>query len=96
MRFLQTEYKSIIQTITKAGLTEAHFSFVKKKGHLYINHLESNTHFYFFRKTATILNADKQWEKSKSYKFGIGKNEEVSENWEDVLKAFQLWLKELS
>jgi len=82
MRFLQSEYKPIIQAIEAAGLEESDFSFVKKRGKLHINHLAKNRSFHFFRKTETVLNSNLQWEKSVFYKYGKDKGDMTPvENW---------------
>ena len=94
MRFLQSEYKPIIAAIKSAGFEENDFSFVKKRGTLHINHLAKGVSFHFFRKTETILNAEKKWEKAVSYRYGSKKKEVIpAKDWEEVFKAFTKWLE---
>lgn len=95
MRFLQSEYKSIVATLLANSHSEDEFSFTKKRGKLWITHLASNNQFFFFRNTTTILNADRQWEKKSEYKFGEKKEEFDAEDFDTVLSVFKNWLKKL-
>ena len=86
---------SFVESISKAGFNEKDFSFTKKRGVVQVVHNESSNNFKFFRKTETILNDEKQWKKTSSYKFGISEAQKFSEKFEEVLVAFEKWLKTL-
>jgi len=95
LKFLQSEYKSIVQIIVQSGHDESSFSFVKKRGKVNINYRSSDATFYFFRKTETVLDEAKNWVRQTSYKYGIGKNEISCDDWNELLRAFEKWLKDI-
>ncbi len=95
MRFLQSEYKPIIEVIKKNGFEEQEFSFVKKRGRLNIIHTENSQTFFFHRKTETVLNESRQWEKQSSFQFGSEKEELWSDTFDTVLAALSQWLAKL-
>lgn len=91
MKFLPAEYASIITLVKSKGYSEDDFSFIKKKGMLYVEHPNAKTPFCFFRKTTSNLNSQGKFEDITSYYIGA-KKEQMVETWQDVLDALEDYL----
>ena len=95
MRFKATEYKDIQAIITKAKLDPLAFTNVKKRGRVHIQY-QSGPIFIFFRRTAMVLNEQKQWTRESHYEVGAAKALLGKDlDWPAVLKLFRKWIKEI-
>ncbi|MBD3638003.1 MAG: hypothetical protein HUJ25_11665 [Crocinitomicaceae bacterium] len=92
MKFLKSEYDDLQAVIKQNNCDPKVFHQVKRKGHLYIHQDGREDAFCFFRKKETVLNAQHQWEDKTTYFIGP-KNSISCECWEEVVKAFENWLK---
>ena len=94
MKLPETYYNDINNAISKWNIPPASFSFTKKKGWVYVNHLASGHFFSFFRKKSVeISTLNHQWENKETFrtKFHGGIIEEKG-NWQDVINSFKEWL----
>lgn len=92
MKFLQKEHKDFQLLIEKVGKDPANFHQRKKRGHLYVQEEGREDEFCFFRKKETKLNDQLQWEDQTTY-FLDPQNKVQVDSWDEVLLAFESWLK---
>ena len=92
MKFLKSEFDAFQNVIKKNGLNPAEFHQLKKKGHLYVEQEGRKDLFSFFRKKETILNDQLKWEDKVVYYLDPKKKTQV-DSWDEVLIAFENWLK---
>ena len=95
MKFLVHEHKSVKAAIAAAGLTYTDFTFVKRRGRLYITYQKNGPVFSMYRKSETVLDANNQWVKLLEYT--VYEPAEASfTSWEGVEKTFAEWLASLA
>lgn len=92
MKFLKQEYDSFQEVIADNGMSSDQFSHVKKRGHLYVQQEGREDAFCFFRKKETVLNDQLEFEDRVIYYLNA-QNKVSCESWEEVLVAFDKWLK---
>lgn len=92
MKFLKQEYDSFQEVIATNGLSSDQFNHVKKRGHLYVHQEGREDTFCFFRKKETVLNDQLEFEDSITY-YLDAQNKVSCESLEEVLIAFDKWLK---
>ncbi len=90
MKFLKAEYDSIKTIIADLDLNHVDFSFVKKKGTVYIEH-NSGVSFSYFRKKETTLNNNHQWEEKTFFLINNDKKTEI-QTWGNLLILLKEWL----
>ena len=97
MKFVHKHRADILRILQKHQLTESMVSFTKKRGRIYINHLESGDHFAYLRKKETRLDpVDHQWRHAEWFKIKTKDTRERDvENWDQVINAFDQWIGEI-
>jgi len=95
MKFLVKEHTAFKTAIEEKGLRIDDFSFVKKRGKLHVNYKKESNPFVFYRKKETQLNDNLQWSEQISYFIFLPQKAGPLNNWDEVVKAFQGWLKSL-
>ena len=98
MKLPKVYYEQINKAIAKQQIPSQSFSYIKKRGWVYINHIPSGDYFSFFRKKSVAISAhNHQWENREVFKtkFSGGIIEEKG-SWEDVMVSFTSWLKAFS
>ena len=91
MKFLSKESNFFKESISKEGLPLESFSFIKKRGSLYIDFLKREAPFIFHRKKYTEINGQGKWQDRVEYFVGKEKNDSIV--WKQVQQKFELWLK---
>lgn len=91
MKFLKKEFNSLREIIKSNGQDPDDFHHVKKRGHLYVHKDAREDTFCFFRKKETKL-VEGQFVDSVTY-FLDPRNKIAVESWDEVLAAFERWLK---
>ena len=96
MKFLAKEYRPIQESLEKMGFSMNDFQFVKKRGklHIFFGSHENNA-FVFYRKSETVLDENKQWQKLTVYIQYSPIPERVYTDWKQVLANFEGWLRSL-
>lgn len=87
MKFLVIEYKAVKALIDASSLEYNDFAFVKKRGRLQMLH-KGQLQVAFHRKTNTVLNDARQWEKQVEYTVYTETDQITTTNWDDVLNVF--------
>ncbi len=95
MKFLKTEYDSIKSKIDASQYEYADFTFVKRKGRLYVQYKKLEPTFSFFRKKETRLEGNKFIER-KLFDLYTDQPKGTVESWEEVLMCFEQWLANLT
>ncbi len=80
--------------MTTYGLDQKEFSYIKRKGRIFIQSTNPEIQFGYLRKKITHLNPfTKQWEYGSFYKLQINANHEIEVNdWSQVKNHFEQWL----
>lgn len=92
MKFLQNEFQSFQKIIHDNGFATSDFSFVKKRGRLFVHQVNRLDAFCFYRKKETKLNEQLQFEDTVLY-FLDSQNKIKVDTWDEVFAAFEKWLK---
>ncbi len=81
----------------KFDFDQSDFSYVKRRGRIYVHTSKSEMQFGYLRKKFTRINSEtKQWEHGSSYKVQINTAKEIdAEDWSHVLMHFEQWLSHL-
>ncbi len=98
MKLTKTYYDQIIKQINCTSLSVEDFSFVKKKGWVYVKYIDNAIYFSFFRKKiVNISNDHHQWEKQDIFKVKTTSTQKAVEasSWSHVLQLFASWLNEI-
>ena len=97
MKLPKAYYEQINEAITNREIPLQSFSYTKKRGWVYLNHLPSGSYFSFFRKKSVVIHEQNhQWENREVFKTKIaGGPIEERENWEGVMASFTSWLKNI-
>lgn len=95
MKFLITEHKAVKAAIEKHGLAYDDFSFVKRRGLMYIFYGNEDAAFTFFRRKETRLNDQGQWEKVTLYAQNKPSKKGPVMSWEALMALFDQWLIQL-
>ena len=93
MKLKPSEHQALVDLAKGKGLAEASLQFSKKRGWVYIHSTGNDSPFSFYRKKETKLNAQKKWEDIVTYYLSKVSRDTPSLTWEEVLHAFELWLK---
>ena len=95
MKLPKSYYDDINTAISVRQMPSTSFSFTKKKGWIYINHLASGHYFSFFRKKSVeISTLNHQWEDKETFRTKLyGGAVEEKSNWQDVMDSFREWLE---
>ena len=69
MKLPKAYYEQINKAIAKQQIPSQSFSYIKKRGWVYINHIPSGDYFSFFRKKSVAISAhNHQWENREVFK----------------------------
>ena len=87
----------MFKLMEKHGFHQDQFSYVKKRGRIYVKTGDPSILFGYLRKKHTHLNpVTKQWEHGSSFKVQVNNTKEVEKNtWDEVLVEFENWLRSL-
>lgn len=79
------------------GYDQNDFSYVKRKGRIFIQTSNTEIQFGYLRKKYTHLNPEsRQWEHGSFYKIQCNEVKEFEVgDWSEVMTQFQQWLAEL-
>ena len=93
MKFHIKEHKDFESVLAKNGFTKNDYSFSKKRGFLSINVKTKPEAFIYYRKKESRLDEKGQFTDVITYY--LNKDKSISfETWEEVLEAFDRFLKE--
>ena len=97
MRFLITHHKEVIQLLERQNRAKEEFDFVKKRGRINIIERSSKKFFAYLRVKETQLDPEtKQWVETSYFKVKTEEQKEHTvDNWTNVFKEMETWLKGL-
>ena len=97
MKFLEEHHADILACFAKAKLTKAQFSFRKKRGRIYIDHLESKAWFAYHSKDLSYIDlATKQRIVSVTWEVNTPSKRNIKvDTWRNVLRHLVVWLYQM-
>ena len=98
MKFPKPQYDRILKIVIGNGYSPEEFFFVKRKGWIRIEHLQSSQFFTYFKKKETLINPDtRQWENNMFFKIKISETPDCIEpTFESMMDLFDNWVKKLN
>ncbi len=99
MKLLKTHQQNLYDAFAKHGFVKDDFSFVKRRGRIFIIHEASKHHLAYLRKKETNLDPDsKQWVHNTSFvlEMSVGPSKQLIPNWEGVLSELDQWLQRIN
>lgn len=96
MKFVAYHRSSILEAFNQAGYQEVDFAFVKRRGRIHIKHQHSEKQFAYLRIKETVLDENRQWKHTETFKIKLDQNKEYPVgNWDQLMEVFKQWLKDI-
>lgn len=97
MKLHQTQYQDILNALDEFQIEHERLSLVKKKGRIRVQIEGVDSTFEFFRrKSVSLMEETKEWQKSEHYELSVGSNAALVADWIEVVNHLKRWLHTFS